>query len=58
MKNWDTLEADRVKLLNKHFTPGRGGKKIDKVVIHHNAGVRSEERRVGKECRSRWSPYH
>ena len=23
-------------------------------VIH----VRSEERRVGKECRSRWSPYH
>ena len=25
----------------------------------NNAGVsRSEERRVGKECRSRWSPYH
>ena len=22
------------------------------------SGVRSEERRVGKECRSRWSPYH
>src|SRR5215208_6071952 len=22
------------------------------------ARVRSEERRVGKECRSRWSPYH
>ena len=21
-------------------------------------GERSEERRVGKECRSRWSPYH
>ena len=21
-------------------------------------GNRSEERRVGKECRSRWSPYH
>ena len=21
-------------------------------------GYRSEERRVGKECRSRWSPYH
>ena len=21
-------------------------------------GHRSEERRVGKECRSRWSPYH
>ena len=24
----------------------------------HLNGVRSEERRVGKECRSRWSPYH
>src|SRR5256885_14888724 len=23
-----------------------------------NCGYRSEERRVGKECRSRWSPYH
>src|SRR2546427_65986 len=25
---------------------------------HFNAQARSEERRVGKECRSRWSPYH
>ena len=23
-----------------------------------NDNLRSEERRVGKECRSRWSPYH
>ena len=23
-----------------------------------NESIRSEERRVGKECRSRWSPYH
>ena len=23
-----------------------------------NCKERSEERRVGKECRSRWSPYH
>src|SRR3712207_2966551 len=23
-----------------------------------DGGTRSEERRVGKECRSRWSPYH
>ena len=23
-----------------------------------NVAARSEERRVGKECRSRWSPYH
>src|SRR2546430_15175852 len=25
---------------------------------HDASGQRSEERRVGKECRSRWSPYH
>ena len=24
----------------------------------YSAFARSEERRVGKECRSRWSPYH
>ena len=24
----------------------------------HDMPMRSEERRVGKECRSRWSPYH
>src|SRR3712207_8631039 len=28
-------------------------RKVDRV-----GRVRSEERRVGKECRSRWSPYH
>src|SRR5256886_12308991 len=26
--------------------------------VREGAGARSEERRVGKECRSRWSPYH
>ena len=25
---------------------------------HQQTPARSEERRVGKECRSRWSPYH
>ena len=25
---------------------------------YFNYDLRSEERRVGKECRSRWSPYH
>ena len=29
-----------------------------KVTLHWLALLRSEERRVGKECRSRWSPYH
>ena len=30
--------------------------KIGAVLGDEN--IRSEERRVGKECRSRWSPYH
>ena len=29
----------------------------DRILVLDN-GQRSEERRVGKECRSRWSPYH
>ena len=28
------------------------------IPIYTVQGKRSEERRVGKECRSRWSPYH
>ena len=32
---------------------------LKKIVINQGLGMaRSEERRVGKECRSRWSPYH
>ena len=34
---------------------------IDRLVTERIAAepsLRSEERRVGKECRSRWSPYH
>ena len=33
----------------------------DKLKMIENNSIpttRSEERRVGKECRSRWSPYH
>src|SRR3989441_12644164 len=29
-----------------------------KILENTFRSVRSEERRVGKECRSRWSPYH
>ena len=31
----------------------KGGDKVQLI-----GQLRSEERRVGKECRSRWSPYH
>ena len=36
--------------------PGMDGMETAKVLRQDNE--RSEERRVGKECRSRWSPYH
>lgn len=38
MKNWDTLEADVDKIIGVHYTPGRDGKSINKIVLHHNAG--------------------
>ena len=34
------------------------GPSIPKLFGIHGRAMRSEERRVGKECRSRWSPYH
>src|SRR3712207_3297815 len=34
------------------------GDRIVALVMQKDAELRSEERRVGKECRSRWSPYH
>ena len=38
---------------------GHGSQKgITEVYRGRQYAVRSEERRVGKECRSRWSPYH
>src|SRR5215203_6726998 len=38
----------------------RGGNWIENTVkdVRYAVRARSEERRVGKECRSRWSPYH
>ena len=42
------LDGDRIKSVK--FNGGCNG---------NTKGIaRSEERRVGKECRSRWSPYH
>ena len=58
--------ADSVRVLEP-LQRGSGGEPL--TVARHVADlhelvesrcgdVRSEERRVGKECRSRWSPYH
>ena len=35
-----------------------GNKRKANLRLDNQDGARSEERRVGKECRSRWSPYH
>ena len=37
---------------------GEGDKSLSGYKLQITGGSRSEERRVGKECRSRWSPYH
>ena len=46
--------ADAVSDENNHIT----GTVSDFNNLIDRFEVRSEERRVGKECRSRWSPYH
>lgn len=35
--DFEGLHADKDMILTKHFTKGRGGKKINKIVIHYNA---------------------
>src|SRR5437588_6249440 len=42
----------------KHFCRPLLYLRIFSSATRCNSGNRSEERRVGKECRSRWSPYH
>src|SRR5207248_6552829 len=39
------------------FNAFQGVREVDRNFVS-NARVRSEERRVGKECRSRWAPDH
>src|SRR5258708_31957960 len=36
----------------------QNGQNLGSIGAHGEMQGRSEERRVGKECRSRWSPYH
>ena len=55
----DNLE-EMVKFLEKHNLPRLNQEEIENInrPITSTEIERSEERRVGKECRSRWSPYH
>ena len=43
-------------LTSQAFTPFP--KDQGNLSVYDGDQLRSEERRVGKECRSRWSPYH
>ena len=49
MKNWNELQADENLLMNKHYTVGRAGRSINKIVVHHNAGRLSI-----KDCWNTW----
>ena len=49
------LDARDVDYINLHGTASQAN---DRIEAHALGQLRSEERRVGKECRSRWSPYH
>ena len=42
----------------KVFVLNLSGTLSPMTCLHYITVPRSEERRVGKECRSRWSPYH
>ena len=50
----DEFAANGKKKIAKGFEKRVARGKMDQA----KADARSEERRVGKECRSRWSPYH
>src|SRR5256886_6067242 len=52
-----TIKDPKVQAMLEEF--GSEHEKVGKVYrAALEVFVRSEERRVGKECRSRWSPYH
>ena len=51
------LEAMKVLLKGQGHSVTTSTKSAD-IITDITKKRRSEERRVGKECRSRWSPYH
>src|SRR3989454_9080610 len=53
------LTASTIQATHIEFNPSRSYRVQWNLNIQRQlTGSRSEERRVGKECRSRWSPYH
>src|SRR5260221_5800407 len=54
----ETCRDNRQSWSHETATRARWGSDSRAAVRPCPADTRSEERRVGKECRSRWSPYH
>ena len=52
------VNAQHIKGVPGRKTDVKDAEWIADLVCHGLVKARSEERRVGKECRSRWSPYH
>ena len=44
--------------VNSFIAQNHGAGNYKRITRGYSTSIRSEERRVGKECRSRWSPYH
>ena len=57
-KDWENSLGKRQSLEEQFQKEDTELKEIDLQISAHHRAERSEERRVGKECRSRWSPYH
>src|SRR3712207_9586463 len=66
-----TMPEEKVESFGQQVPLGRPGQPAELAPVYvmlasdeasyvsgARVAVRSEERRVGKECRSRWSPYH
>src|SRR2546430_15604385 len=51
------IEGRAVELVKPQTYMNLSGESVA-CLLRKREGLRSEERRVGKECRSRWSPYH
>src|SRR5256885_14871839 len=56
-RSLDALSPTQREVFTLRVQQGLSYKEIA-VVVGSTEGARSEERRVGKGCRSRWSPYH
>ena len=52
------MMIDGARRVGKSYIAEAFAKAEYKSYILIDFGRRSEERRIGKECRSRWSPYH